>query len=116
MELDPLSLAVKTDLGLNYYYARQFDRAAEYLKKLEELEPNYLRTYVNLATVYKKNGMFEEAIAEDNRAYTLNGTDLQMLAARKTELENAYKTRGAKGFWQKTLIWSLNCETEIHIR
>jgi TolB-like protein/DNA-binding winged helix-turn-helix (wHTH) protein/Flp pilus assembly protein TadD len=103
LELDPLSLAVKTDLGLNYYYARQFDRAAEYLKKLKESEPNYLRTYVFLAMVYKKKEMFEEAIAEDDRAYTLNGSDLQMLASRKTALENAFKTAGAKGYWQKVL-------------
>ena len=93
-----------------YYYARQFDRAAEYLKKLEELEPNYLRTYVNLATVYKKNGMFEEAIAEDNRAYTLDGIDLQMLAARKTELEDAFKTTGAKGYWRKVI----DLEFDLH--
>jgi tetratricopeptide (TPR) repeat protein len=103
LELDPLSLAIKTDLGLNYYYARQFDRAIEYLKKLKELDPNYMRTYVNLATVYKKKGMFEEAIAEDNRAYTLGGTDLQMLAARKTALGNAFKTAGAKGYWRKVI-------------
>lgn len=110
LELDPLSLAVKTDLGLNYYYARQFDRAIEYLKKLKELEPNYLRTYVNLATVYKKKGMFEEAIAEDDRAYTIGGTDLQMLAARKTELENAFKTTGAKGYWRK----AIDLEFDLH--
>lgn len=103
LELDPLSLAVKTDLGLNYYYARQFDSAAEYLKKLKESDPNYMRTYAFLATVYKKKEMFEEAIAEDDRAYTLNGSDLQMLSARKTELENALKTSGAKGYWRKTL-------------
>lgn len=82
LELDPLSLAVKTDLGLNYYHARQFDRAAEYLKKLKESDPNYMRTYVFLAMVYNKKAMFEEAIAEDDRAYTLGGTDSQMLAAR----------------------------------
>lgn len=103
LELDPLSLAVKTDLGLNYYYARQFDRAAEYLKKLEELEPNYLRTHIFLAMVYKKKEMFNEAIAEDNRGYTIDGSDLQMLATRKTALENAFKTTGAKGYWRKAI-------------
>ncbi|MEJ7863044.1 MAG: winged helix-turn-helix domain-containing protein [Pyrinomonadaceae bacterium] len=112
LEIDPLSLAVKTDLGLNYYYACQFDRAIEYLKKLKESDPNYMRTYINLAMVYKKKGMFEEAIAEDDRAYTMiDGSDLQMLAARKTALENAFKTAGAKGYWQKVIDLESNLQS-----
>lgn len=103
LELDPLSLAVKTDLGLNYYYARQFDRATEYLKKLKESDPNYMRTYVFLAMVHKKKGMFEEAIAEDDRAYTIDGINSQILASRKTALENAFNTAGAKGYWRKVI-------------
>ncbi|MDQ3088063.1 MAG: tetratricopeptide repeat protein [Acidobacteriota bacterium] len=103
LALDPLSLAISTDLGLNYYYARQYDRSIEHLKKLKEVDPNYTRTHFFLAQVYEESEMFEEAIAENDRAYTISGINLQKLAERKAILEETFKTSGAKGFWQKML-------------
>ena len=103
LALDPLSLAISTDLGLNYYYARQYDRAIEHLKKLKEVDPNYTRTHFFLAQVYEESEMFEESIAENDRAYVISGINLQKLEERKTILEETFKTSGAKGFWQKML-------------
>lgn len=101
LELDPLSLAVKTDLGFNYYYSRQFDRAVEYLEKLKELNPNYSRIYYFLADVYEKKEMYAEAIAEDYQGSMLDGANLLMMSERNTALENAVKTSGAKGYYEK---------------
>ena len=103
LELDPFSPAVSADLGLTYYYARQYDRAIEHLKKLKKADPNYDRTYFNLAKVYQKKEMFEEAIAEFAKGYALQGEDAQITAKRTTSLENALRTSGVKAYWQKVL-------------
>lgn len=103
LELDPLSLAVKTDLGLNYFYARQFDRAVEYLEKVTAIEPNYVQTYQFLAAVDEQKKMFAEAIAANDKSCVIYGVDLQISATRKANLENAPKTSGEKGYWQAML-------------
>lgn len=103
LELDPLSLAVKTDLGLNYYYARQFDRAVEYLEKLKASDPNYMRIHSNLSEVYEQKEMFAESIAENDRGETLNGQNSQKLAIYKTSFENSLRTSGGKDYWQKKM-------------
>ena len=102
-ELDPLSLAISTDLGAAYYYARQYDRTIEHLKKLTELDPNYVRTHFYLAWVYQEKGMFEEAIAELEKGNILEGKNIEEVAREKTQITNALKTSGAKGYWQKLL-------------
>lgn len=107
LELDPLSLAIKTDLGLNYYYARQFDRAAEYLEKVTAIEPNYVRTYQFLAPVYEQKKMFTEAIAANDKSCVIKKVDSQILATRKAKLENALKTSGEQGYWQAMLTQPL---------
>ena len=107
LELDPLSLAISTDLGLNYYHARQPDRAIEHLKKLKEIDPNYMRTPVFLGLVYQEKGMYEEAIAEEHKVNTILGENLEKWAVRKAALETAFRTAGPKGYWQKAVELSL---------
>lgn len=103
LELDPLSLAISSDMGMVYYYARQYDRAIEYFKKLIEMDPNYVRIHLYLTRVYEDKGMFEEALAELERGYALRGDNMQEFAKDKAKLENAFRTAGAKGYWQKIL-------------
>ncbi len=40
-ELDPLSLVINADLGMNYYYARRYDEAIAQLRKTLEMDPGY---------------------------------------------------------------------------
>ena len=103
LELDPLSFAISTDLGMAYYNARQYDRAIEHLKKLVELDPTYVRTHEYLATVYGEKEMFEEVLAEREKAAMLQGANSEEIAQAKAALRNALKTSGAKGYWQKVL-------------
>jgi len=86
-----------------YYYARQYDRAIEHLKKLVELDPNYRRTHDYLSKVYIEKGMFEEAIAEIEKLNALRGENMQEFAEDKAKLEDALRKSGAKGFWQQLL-------------
>ena len=41
VELDPLSLVINADLGMNYYYARRYDEAIAQLRKTLEMDPGY---------------------------------------------------------------------------
>ena len=103
LELDPLSLAISTDLGLAFYYSRQYDRAIEHLKKLIETEPNYMRTHFYLALIYEEKGMFEEALAEYEKGNLLEGENMEEFAKGKAKVEEALRVSGAKGYWQQIL-------------
>jgi DNA-binding winged helix-turn-helix (wHTH) protein/TolB-like protein/Tfp pilus assembly protein PilF len=111
IELDPLSLAIKTDLGISYFYARQPDRAIEYLQNLKKINPNYPRTYFFLMQAYEEKGMFEEAIEEHNNFFAVQGENLHKQVSEKAALVDAVKTSGAKGYWQKKL--DINFDEQI---
>jgi len=103
LELDPLSLSISTDLGLAYYYSRQYERSIEHLKKLIDTDPNYVRTHFYLAWVYEEKGMFREALAEYEKGNLLEGKDINEFAKEKAKVEDALRTSGAKGYWQQIL-------------
>ncbi|MEO6052254.1 MAG: tetratricopeptide repeat protein [Pyrinomonadaceae bacterium] len=103
LELDPLSFAISTDLGLAYYYARQYDRAIEHIKKLVDLDPAYVRTHEYLSIVYEEKEMFEESLAEREKALVLQGENAEKVAKWKAVIIDALKKSGAKGYWQKFL-------------
>lgn len=71
-DLDPLSLIINTDLGLNLYWARQYDLAIEQLECALELEPNFFRAHLYLGTVYLSKRMYHEAIVEMEKARYIN--------------------------------------------
>src|SRR5215813_8522402 len=60
LELEPYSLAISTDLGIAFFEARQLERSIEHFKKIEEMDPSYVRTHFYLARVYEEKGMFPE--------------------------------------------------------
>jgi TolB-like protein/Tfp pilus assembly protein PilF len=71
-ELDPLSLIINTNLGLTYYWARQYDLAIEQLESAIELEPNFFRAHLHLGMVYERKLMYREAIAQLEKARRIN--------------------------------------------
>jgi len=103
LELDPLSMAIRSDLGFNYYYARQPERAIEYLKSLDGFNPNYERTPTFLATIYELVGNYEGAITEYNIAYARQGNELERLAVKSERLRNALRNGGPEGYWRESL-------------
>ncbi len=46
-QLDPLSLAIATDRGAIFYYARQYDRAIEQFRAVEEMDPKFARAHID---------------------------------------------------------------------
>lgn len=72
VELDPLSLVINSDLGMNYYCARRYDEAIAQLRKTVELDPGYYYAHVNLGQPLVAKRAFDEAISEYQKARALN--------------------------------------------
>ncbi len=72
VELDPLSLVINADLGMNYCYARRYDEAIAQLRKTLEMDPGYYYAHVNLGQVLAGKRAFDEAISEYQKARALN--------------------------------------------
>jgi serine/threonine-protein kinase len=71
-DLDPLSLIINTNLGLNFYWARHYDLAVEQLERALELEPNFFRAHLHLGMCYERKLMYREAIAELEKARSIS--------------------------------------------
>jgi tetratricopeptide (TPR) repeat protein len=85
------------------FYSRQYDQAVDYLKKLIEMDPNYVRTHTYLATVYYTMGRYEDAVSELEKKVALEGMNPDEIAKGKRELLDALRTGGTKGYWSKVL-------------
>jgi TolB-like protein/Flp pilus assembly protein TadD len=72
VELDPLSLVINTDLGVNYLYARRYDQAITQLRTTVEVDPSYYFAHVNLGQALEMKGDRDAAIAEYQKARALN--------------------------------------------
>ena len=73
LELDPLSLTINFELGLAFYYARDYDKAIQQFQKTLELDPNFPLVYAHLPAAYEQKGMYDEAIAGFQKGITLRG-------------------------------------------
>src|SRR5436190_8956184 len=72
VELDPLSLVINADLGVDYHYARRYDEAIAQLRKTLEMDPGYYFAYVTLGQALEMKGARESAIAQYQKARALN--------------------------------------------
>ena len=90
--LDPISLPIQTDLGLSYYFARQYDRAIEQYKRALDLDPNFTRAYISLSSALALSGRYEEALAEVQKAIVRTGD-----RSRTAYLGRVYARMGERG-------------------
>ena len=72
-QLDPLSLLMNQTAGLVLAVARQYDRAAEELRKVIDMDANYAAAHGTLGLVYARKGMCEQAIGEFEKVASLTG-------------------------------------------
>jgi TolB-like protein/Tfp pilus assembly protein PilF len=82
VDLDPLSPAILKDKGLTLYYARDYDGALEYGKRTLELDPNFVSVHRLLSLAHQAKGMFNEAIAENQRWDDLSGNAAEATVGR----------------------------------
>ncbi len=97
-QLDPLSLIIAADNGEILYYSRQYDRAIQQFRAVQEMEPSFGRARL-VVHAYIEKGMFAEARAEVERwlrtdpnlwawselAYVCGRSDQQAQAQRALE-------------------------------
>jgi len=98
VELDPLSLVINADLGVDYYYARRYDEAIAQLRKLLEMDSGYYFAYVTLGEALELKGARDSAIAEYQKAQALNDDPLVLAL-----LAHAYGLSGNKMEAEKVL-------------
>jgi TolB-like protein/tetratricopeptide (TPR) repeat protein len=72
VELDPLSLVINSDLGVDYFFARRYDEAIAQLHKTLEMDPGYYFAHVMLAQTLEMKSAPDAAIAEYQKARALN--------------------------------------------
>jgi DNA-binding winged helix-turn-helix (wHTH) protein/tetratricopeptide (TPR) repeat protein len=96
--LDQISPVTSRQLALNYYRARQYDKAIAHCQKMLDLDPQaYIRLRDVLEHVYEQLGWYDQAVAERVKVWTVSGR-----AEKAAALKAAYDRSGWKGYMQKT--------------
>src|SRR5688572_20540438 len=91
-ENDPLSPTATANVGYPYYFARQYDQAIGYYRKALDLDPNYAWSYLWIGQANLGKGMYNEAIADINKAIALSDGNVRM----KATLGYAYAVAGKR--------------------
>jgi TolB-like protein/Flp pilus assembly protein TadD len=92
-ELDPLSSQINSGVGEQFYFAGQFDRAIEDLKKTIMMDPDQYYPHLLLGLSYQGKHMMKESVAELEKAFKLPGGDNPMATSFLTVV---YYRSGAK--------------------
>jgi DNA-binding winged helix-turn-helix (wHTH) protein/tetratricopeptide (TPR) repeat protein len=92
-ELDPLSPIISTTVGERLFFARDYERAAERLRRTLELDPDFIQARFFLGLVYVRQGRRAAAVAELRHARRLGGGGDARVAAA---LVQAYALTGRK--------------------
>jgi len=98
-ELDPVSQGILKDKGIHFYYSRQYDEAIDLGKKTLELDPNFVPAHRLLSLAYQGKGLFNKAIAENQRWGELTGNKVKTEVA----LVQIYAAAGYKQEVEKML-------------
>ena len=67
-DLDPVSLPVRFNVGLRYYFARRYNEAIAEFKRMLELDSTFGSAHMGLGFSYAALGRFDDAIEELRRA------------------------------------------------
>jgi tetratricopeptide (TPR) repeat protein len=94
LELEPLSLIINFELGLAFYYDRDYDQAIEQFQKTVELDQNFPTAHNFLPAAFEQKGMYGEAIAEFKKAILLTAASEGTLS--KAGLGHVYAITGQK--------------------
>ena len=96
VELFPVSMLIRSNLGLQYYWAKRFDEAAEHLQKTHEMDPNFPPAHYLLGWTFLRLGRYDDAIREAEHAIEMMGRTPQRRAALATILATAGRTKEAE--------------------
>lgn len=103
LELDPLSPVMNANLAKAFRADHRYDDAIAQYKKTLELVPNFQLARLNLNKTYLLKGMYEEVIERFRQDMLASGLQQAQVDKEMAELKDAYRSSGAKGFWEKVL-------------
>jgi len=110
-ELDPLSPPIITGIGVNFYFARNYNKAIEQCKRALEIDSNFPWAHSVLGDAYIQKSLYEEAISEKRLALNFSGGSTEYLA----ELAYAYGFGGKREEAQKILMELQEREKEEYV-
>lgn len=91
-ELDPLSLIIKANVGVIYYFGRRNDDAIAELRGVLKEDPHFSTAHWGLGLAYEQKHDYDQALAELDSAVSLSGRGPNSLAS----LGHAYATAGRR--------------------
>lgn len=97
--LDPLSLAIKEDIGMVWFRMRDYQKALGKYQEVRELDPRFVRIRNKLSELYIAMSRYDEAVAEKIAVIEMNVKQQEAAAA----LRQAYQTGGWIGFVRKEI-------------
>ena len=100
LELDPLSLIINQNLGIVYFFARDYDSALKQFQKTSELEKNFGATLYYTFVAYFDKGMYAEAVQTYQEMLSLNEATRHL----SEQAGRIYEEGGKEGF----LRWILD--------
>jgi TolB-like protein/DNA-binding winged helix-turn-helix (wHTH) protein/Flp pilus assembly protein TadD len=74
-ELNPFSPGISKNVGLVFYFARQYDHAVGQFRAAIEMDPSFRMAYSGLAYAYLQQGKYVEALATCQQMLTRWGRD-----------------------------------------
>jgi len=72
LELDPLSIIMRVDLGIEYGYAGRYQEGIAQVHKALDLDPDFYYAHYNLGEILEVSGDLKGAIAEYKKAVSLD--------------------------------------------
>ena len=64
LEMDPLSVVIRSDLARIFYFARDYQRSLEEFQASLDMDPNFATAHLWLAHVYEQEALYAKAISE----------------------------------------------------
>jgi tetratricopeptide (TPR) repeat protein len=110
IDLDPLSLPIRSFSGRTYFWARRHNEALTEFQKAAEMDSNFAINHERLAHLYACIEKFEDAIDEETKARVLAGENPKSAIRKGDALRQALAARGPRGYWEKLLELSKDKE------
>ena len=82
LELEPLDVNMLANLARAYLYAGQPEKALEQIRKVHDLEPNFVIGQFILGMTYNRNGLYDDAIQLSENALRTTPDNQHMLWVR----------------------------------
>jgi tetratricopeptide (TPR) repeat protein len=98
-ELDPLSPAIATFIGMAYYYAGENEEAIRQYEKVLDSDPSFQMARSFLINSLEVAGRFDDAVMELKVEAAQLGRSTDQAEVR----ERAYRAAGPAGYWREVL-------------